>query len=104
MQFSTVFVALAAYATLASAARVQFYTAKQCSGSSSEDYQNVQCNTCVDPPFGWASVQMSGIQSNQRWTLHNVNGCKPKSQVFQGYGDGCTNQGKTQIQSAYLNC
>ena len=52
MQFSIVFVALAAYATLASAARIQFYKAKQCSGGSSEDYQNVQCNTCVDPPFG----------------------------------------------------
>ena len=52
MQFSTIFVALAAYTTFASAARIQFYKAKQCSGGSSEDYQNVQCNTCVDPPFG----------------------------------------------------
>ena len=52
MQFSTVFVALAVYAGLASAARVQFYTQLGCPGAASEDYQNVQCNSCVDPPGG----------------------------------------------------
>ena len=26
-------------------------------------------------PLGWASVQVSGIQSNQRWTLHNAVSC-----------------------------
>lgn len=38
--------------TTAQAARVQFWTTRNdCAGGSSEDYQDVPCNSCVDPPF-----------------------------------------------------
>lgn len=52
MVFKSLLVAIICATTL-QAARVQFWTTRNnCSGLSSEDYQNVPCNTCVDPPFG----------------------------------------------------
>lgn len=40
-------------ATAVHGARVQFWTTRDgCAGPASEDYQNVPCNSCVDPPLG----------------------------------------------------
>lgn len=89
-KFSLVFVALA-LASAVLAAEVQFGTTKSCdAGSFSEDYQNVACNSCVDPPGGeccgllshllipmlpgfadWQAILFSGLDSAQRWTGHN---------------------------------
>lgn len=50
---SKLFLVAAILAATVQAARVQFWTTRDsCAGLSSEDYQNVPCNTCVDPPFG----------------------------------------------------
>ena len=46
-------VALLAAAAPVNGARVRFYTSRNnCAGSPSQDYQNVKCNSCIDPPGG----------------------------------------------------
>ncbi|KAA1478668.1 hypothetical protein DENSPDRAFT_788300 [Dentipellis sp. KUC8613] len=84
--------------------RVQFFTSRSCAGASSEDYRNLNCNTCVDPPFQWGATQFSELGGNNRVTIHNQNGCTSKSQVGQGYGNVCFVQGATGIQSAWVAC
>lgn len=51
MLYKQLLIAVVLAATVQSA-RVQFYTTRSCSGGASEDYQNVPCNSCVDPPLG----------------------------------------------------
>lgn len=81
--------AIAAFATVAQGARVQFYTSRDnCAGAPAEDFQNIACNTCVDPAGGtlpryvlrstmanppcvdWFAVQVSDI-GNTRWSINN---------------------------------
>lgn len=46
--------------TARAGARVQFYTTRDsCGGTPSEDYQNVKCNTCIDPAGGTSESQCS---------------------------------------------
>ncbi|TFY63702.1 hypothetical protein EVG20_g6206 [Dentipellis fragilis] len=93
--------------------RVQFFTPRSCAGAASEDYRNLNCNTCVDPPFSasplplysrWGATQFSELGGNNRVTIHNQNGCSSRSQVGQGYGNVCFVQGSTGIQSAWVAC
>lgn len=54
------FVALLAAAAPVNGARVRFYTTRDsCKGSPSQDYQNVKCNSCIDPPGGTSSRPLS---------------------------------------------
>ena len=49
---STVFLAVCAVAGMAYGQTVVFYTEKSCSGAPAEEFENVGCNVCVDPPGG----------------------------------------------------
>ncbi len=54
MSFKLSFAAFAALAaaTVVHGAEVQYYTTRSCSGAASQDYRNVACNSCIDPPGG----------------------------------------------------
>ncbi|KAF9017746.1 asparaginase [Hymenopellis radicata] len=101
MQFSSLFAALI-MAVVVDSAMVQFSTGLNCQ-SFSETYQG-SCNFCSDPPGDWSSVLFSGIDSSNRVTVHNQNGCTSASQVGQGYGPACWNQGATKLRSAWVAC
>ncbi|KAF7317700.1 Asparaginase [Mycena kentingensis (nom. inval.)] len=105
MQLNTLFASLivSTVAQLAAGqAMVQFSTQLGCP-SFSQTFRG-SCNFCADPPGDWASVLFTGIDANQRVTVHNQNGCTPGSQVGQGFGPACWNQGRTPLQSAWVAC
>ncbi|KAF8909138.1 hypothetical protein CPB85DRAFT_1222246, partial [Mucidula mucida] len=83
-------------------ATVQFSTGLNCQAFS-ETYQG-SCNFCADPPGDWSSVLFSGIDSSNRVTVHNQDRCTSASQVGQGYGPACWNQGATKLRSAWVAC
>ncbi|KAF9035554.1 hypothetical protein BJ165DRAFT_1307631, partial [Panaeolus papilionaceus] len=70
----------------------------------SQEYRNVRCNSCVDPPGDWWGGQVSGIGSNQRVSYHNQNNCTPGSQVGQWYGNTCARAGGTALRSIWVAC
>ncbi|PSS38017.1 hypothetical protein PHLCEN_2v102 [Hermanssonia centrifuga] len=117
MSFKLSFAAFAALAaaTVVHGAEVQYYTTRSCSGAASQDYRNVACNSCIDPPGGmpiptsqftppdrhyhtpdWWAVQFSGLGVNNRVTVHN--------QVGQAYGNVCFAAGATALRSAWVAC
>ncbi|KAJ7359980.1 hypothetical protein DFH08DRAFT_685961, partial [Mycena albidolilacea] len=98
--FTALIIAAAAHS--GSGATVQFSTSTGC-GSFQDTYQG-SCNFCADPPGNFASVLFSGIDSSNRVTIHNEDNCTPASQVGQGFGPACWNQGHTSIRSAWVAC
>ncbi|THH02109.1 hypothetical protein EW026_g738 [Hermanssonia centrifuga] len=106
MSFKLSFAAFAALAaaTVVHGAEVQYYTTRSCSGAASQDYRNVACNSCIDPPGDWWAVQFSGLGVNNRVTVHNQNSCTSASQVGQAYGNVCFAAGATALRSAWVAC
>ncbi|KAF7317692.1 Asparaginase [Mycena kentingensis (nom. inval.)] len=105
MQLTSFFTGLvisAAAQLAAGQAMVQFSTQLGCP-SFSQTFRG-SCNFCSDPPGDWSSVLFSGISGNQRVTVHNQDGCTPASQVGQGFGPACWNQGATKLRSAWVAC
>jgi hypothetical protein len=53
MQLSVAFLSLAAALVGVEAGQIQFFTGvRSCSGSPTQDFQNIGCNICTDPPGG----------------------------------------------------
>ncbi|THG97916.1 hypothetical protein EW026_g4189 [Hermanssonia centrifuga] len=106
MSFKQSFVAFAvlAAAAVVNCAELQFYTTRSCAGGASQDYQNVACNSCIDPPLDWYAVQFSGLGSGNRVDIYNEDACAESAQVGQAYGDLCFVAGQTAIRSAYVAC
>ncbi|KAF8202765.1 hypothetical protein K438DRAFT_1758078 [Mycena galopus ATCC 62051] len=50
------------------------------------------------------SVLFSGVNSSNRVTVHNEDGCTPASQVEQGFDPACWNKGATALRSAWVAC
>ncbi|KAJ7686272.1 hypothetical protein B0H17DRAFT_940506, partial [Mycena rosella] len=100
--FSAVLPALVMAASAAGQAVVQFSTTEGCV-SFSQTFEG-SCNFCSDPPGNFGSVLFSGISSANRVTVHNEDGCTSASQVGQGFGDACWNQGATSLRSAWVAC
>ncbi|EIM80959.1 uncharacterized protein STEHIDRAFT_115159 [Stereum hirsutum FP-91666 SS1] len=42
---------------------VNFFGAKSCAGNSQDSFQNIGCNTCLDPPGDFGAVNFSGLGS-----------------------------------------
>ncbi|KAJ6626489.1 asparaginase [Mycena sp. CBHHK59/15] len=101
MQFTSLFTALIMTA-IVEGATVQFSTGLGCA-SFSQTFQG-SCNFCADPPFDWSSILFSGIDGSNRVTVHNQDNCTPASQVGQGFGPACWNQGATKLRSAWVAC
>ncbi|KAF9043040.1 hypothetical protein BJ165DRAFT_1405440 [Panaeolus papilionaceus] len=66
-------------------ASVDFYTTREgtCNGGASQQYRNIGCNSCVDPPGDWWDVQVFDIGGDIRINVHNQDNCTPSSQVGQ---------------------
>jgi len=103
MMFSKTFLTAALFACLASAARVELYSTRSCSGSPQEDFQNVACDTCISPAGDFYAAQVSEI-GDTRWSINNEKDCTSASQVGQAYGDACGIAGSTAIKSVYVSC
>ncbi|KAF9043043.1 hypothetical protein BJ165DRAFT_1482455 [Panaeolus papilionaceus] len=105
MKLINTLVALA-FASTAYGATVRFYITKEatCGGGASQEYRNVGCNSCVDPPGDWWGAQVTDIGSNQRISMHNQNSCTPASQVGQWYGNTCARAGNTALRSVWVSC
>nr|CBX26646.1 asparaginase [Flammulina velutipes] len=89
-------------AAVVNSAVVTFSTGLGCN-SVSQTYRG-NCNFCADPPGDWSSVGFSEIGGDNRVTVHNQNSCTPASQVGQGFGPACWNQGATKLRSAWVAC
>ncbi|TBU27475.1 hypothetical protein BD311DRAFT_760479 [Dichomitus squalens] len=98
------FLAIFAVAGFAHGQTLDFFTVKSCSGAVSEEFRDVGCNVCVDPPGDWEAVSITDIGSNQRWESHNENGCTAASLVGQGFGPACDIAGHTAIRSFFVAC
>ncbi|KAJ7679806.1 hypothetical protein B0H17DRAFT_76935, partial [Mycena rosella] len=62
------------------------------------------CDFCADPPGDFASVLVTGIASDIRVSVHNEDNCGASSQVGQGFGPACWDQGHTAIRSVWIGC
>ncbi|KAJ6467963.1 hypothetical protein C8R47DRAFT_1223459 [Mycena vitilis] len=97
-------------ATMRSAAAqntvVAFSTEENCPAPPIGAQQTFEgtCDFCADPPGNFGSVLVTGIDSTIRVSVHNEDNCGASSQVGQGFGPACWNQGHTSIRSVWIGC
>ncbi|KAH7907484.1 hypothetical protein BJ138DRAFT_1116650 [Hygrophoropsis aurantiaca] len=88
----------------AHAAELQWYNARDCTGSSIIDQRNIGCNTCQTPGDEYYGVSVSGVSSGQEISFYNEKDCPSASLVGQHYGDECLVAGATALKSVYIAC
>ncbi|KAJ7679803.1 hypothetical protein B0H17DRAFT_1206320 [Mycena rosella] len=89
--------------SVAAQAVVAFSTSLNCPSSAQQTFEG-SCDFCADPPGDFASVLVTGIASDIRVSVHNEDNCGASSQVGQGFGPACWDQGHTAIRSVWIGC
>ncbi|PPQ69271.1 hypothetical protein CVT24_000077 [Panaeolus cyanescens] len=91
---------------VALAGTATFYEHREdaCKGKPALVFEDLPCNTCVNPPGDWYGIYVSGNSNGNKVMVYNQGFCTPWAQVGQWYGNVCVQAGRTPLGAAYIAC